>query len=733
MKCDREIVFSYLEEDNTQRAYFRLMPLLTVSGDVQEEAARLWPDHGALRIVPDKNEQGYFKDRMRELGHFCIMDLTPFPPEANKIRTNKNYRPDKEEKNQYILYSDTVKEIPEHTFYQVLEGTAADVDALAKEAVTSVFMIRDGDTLLGPVKKSAPEAPQPAPEMTAMVYDIVCPDKVTRTILCSEPAKNGADEAPAADPVKDHEPAPQPEEEAPASEQSSLPIGKPLDILDQTKNFTETLESLNQPLSSNANLLAQPAAEETIISEPPPVLNGTPLIPSAAMKTSQARPKNKVQEVVANQLRVAKNDPPAEPLPAGAKLRTVKNPVEAACQQLSAAWQLPEAQQQLVDFVLSLPGMHARLTPAAAGNTPLQQAVTAHLNDLEAERLTALVQLDQAQSNLEAFRANAVNTARADAQKKLKALEDSIQQCTKRLNELHAQMNALAAQRDALQDEISALQNEKLPKAITDAYSRAKLMQPVQGTPLYLRPRAGECASVDVLADRFVQACKASGVPCQRNAAIAVLVLLTVSSRIGMVSPSPAAALTLTENIVGAMGWRSGYARHTHDDQRPVLEAMSADDTPAICLTTSASYPVFSGVTTVYLSHSLGHQTHRAAYTCDPWPILPVGALPFIPRLNDLGAPMCIASLASDENAYDLHALETLKPVLDVLQPLSGQAAEELKRFVNISARYMDSGLPAACDWAITLWLLNQAEGNPKVVNALKPLLTEYPISLSQL
>ena len=108
MKCDREIVFSYLEEDNTQRAYFRLMPLLTVSGDVQEEAARLWPDHGALRIVPDKNEQGYFKDRMRELGHFCIMDLTPFPPEANKIRTNKNYRPDKEEKNQYILYSDIV-------------------------------------------------------------------------------------------------------------------------------------------------------------------------------------------------------------------------------------------------------------------------------------------------------------------------------------------------------------------------------------------------------------------------------------------------------------------------------------------------------------------------------------------------------------------------------------------------------------------------------------------------
>ena len=116
MKYDREIVLSWLEEDNIQRAYFRLKPLLTVTGDANEEAVALWPDDGALRIVPDKNEQGYFKDRMRSLGHFCLMDLTPFPTEANKIRTNKNYRPEREEHNQYILYSDAVKPFPDHNF-----------------------------------------------------------------------------------------------------------------------------------------------------------------------------------------------------------------------------------------------------------------------------------------------------------------------------------------------------------------------------------------------------------------------------------------------------------------------------------------------------------------------------------------------------------------------------------------------------------------------------------------
>ena len=74
MNCDKELVLVYMEEDNIARAYFRVRPLLTISGDAQEEAARLWPDHGCLRIVPDRNEQHTFKDRMRSIGPYCVMD-----------------------------------------------------------------------------------------------------------------------------------------------------------------------------------------------------------------------------------------------------------------------------------------------------------------------------------------------------------------------------------------------------------------------------------------------------------------------------------------------------------------------------------------------------------------------------------------------------------------------------------------------------------------------------------
>ena len=153
MNLEHELVFALIEADNVQRAYFRVRPLLTLHGDVQEEAARLWPDGGCLRVVPDRNEQHTFKERMRSLGGWCVMDLMGIPADANKIRTNKNYRPERGEINQYVLYSDTVRPLPEHTFYEVLEGAPEDYAALAGKAVTPLFYIRREDTLFGPVRR----------------------------------------------------------------------------------------------------------------------------------------------------------------------------------------------------------------------------------------------------------------------------------------------------------------------------------------------------------------------------------------------------------------------------------------------------------------------------------------------------------------------------------------------------------------------------------------------------
>ena len=54
MDFNGRIVLSYVEEDNIQRAYFRIRPLLTAEGAVTQADIDALPDEGYLRIVPDK-------------------------------------------------------------------------------------------------------------------------------------------------------------------------------------------------------------------------------------------------------------------------------------------------------------------------------------------------------------------------------------------------------------------------------------------------------------------------------------------------------------------------------------------------------------------------------------------------------------------------------------------------------------------------------------------------------
>lgn len=148
MDFQGKTVLVFLEEDNIQRAYFRIRPLLTHDAVITPEALAAFPDDGFLRIVPDKNEQHTFKERMRTICGLCIIDLTNLPPEAAKIRSNKNYAPQRGENNQFIIYSDAVRAMPERLMYQVVPEE--DI----KQAYTPFVYKRDGANILGPVRRS---------------------------------------------------------------------------------------------------------------------------------------------------------------------------------------------------------------------------------------------------------------------------------------------------------------------------------------------------------------------------------------------------------------------------------------------------------------------------------------------------------------------------------------------------------------------------------------------------
>ena len=750
MNFDRSLIFSYLEEDNIQRAYFRVRPLLTLDGDVRQEAATLWPNEGGLRIVPDRNEQHTFKVRMRTLGSYCVVDLRGQPTEAGKIRTNKNFRPDRGEVNQYILYSDTVHELPEHSFYQLVDGAAEDYAALAEQAITPLFYLRQEDTLYGPVRKAAPELPQPAEEAAGMLFELPCPDGVTRLMLCMDDA---AKAAPAAAPAPEKqeapvvEKAPQPEkteveEVAPPAPAESLPIGEALQILDSEQDHEDTLKQLNKPVSSGANLLHQPEAPiQPVIapqhkSEP---LTGTPLV-RTPLHVSVQQTKNRTQEVVNTQWSVGKYESPTQNLPAGTKLRAVENPVEAACLHLREAWNASSAHDQLTDFILSLDGIRSQLeTKMCAGSTGtiLQRVLQQRLQDLEAERLSALCELDKANRDVDAYKQELINALSARINREIGQLEADQKTAADQLSALKEETNALLLQRDALLAKVNELQSATLPEAVAKLMADVQMTAPVSGVPLRLTPVSGVDTSLEELVSRVQGACAVSGVEVSRNCAIAMLVLLAISLRIGLSCPTPAAAATLLKNIIVALGWQNSYAHQYAAEQQPLVGMRPVDSTPALLTTNLASYSPIAGVTKLTLSRNTGNLIRNAAYDVSQWPIFVLPALPFVPEADNTNAsPVSAASIAKVAECSNVTTDElntVFAPVMKAALPLSGAAQKEMYRFTSVCAGLMEGGLPVAVDWAILLWIVPALEHGSKYHAAVKAQLNEYPLSLAKI
>ena len=182
MNFQGKAVLVYLEEDNVTRAFFRIQPLLTEGASVAAEAVAAFPDDGFLRIVPDKNEQHTFKERMRGLCGLCLLDLRALPPEANKIRTNKNYAPARGENNQFIVYSDAVQAVPPQLVYEVISAEQGDKERIAQSS-TALCYLRSGGRIYGPVSRATAldqeGACQLAPDSDG-IYAVTFPDGTER-------------------------------------------------------------------------------------------------------------------------------------------------------------------------------------------------------------------------------------------------------------------------------------------------------------------------------------------------------------------------------------------------------------------------------------------------------------------------------------------------------------------------------------------------------------------------
>ena len=178
---------AYLQEDNTQRVLFRVRPLLSPEGLLAAEDIAGYRDQGFLRIAPDRQEQHTFKERMRELGGLCVLDLREAA--QGKVRPNRNYAPGRGESNRYIVYSDAIKALPEDLVYEVVSKEDSRTAPL-----TPRYYVRSGGFINGPFPmdgetEGGDGASQALPPDCDRLFLVTMPDKQHRLFYWPEEVK----------------------------------------------------------------------------------------------------------------------------------------------------------------------------------------------------------------------------------------------------------------------------------------------------------------------------------------------------------------------------------------------------------------------------------------------------------------------------------------------------------------------------------------------------------------
>ncbi len=787
-------VLVYLEEDNIQRAYFRVRPLLTDLGPVGQDIASQYPDEGYLRIVPDKNEQHTFKDRMRTLGSICLLDLSTLQSDSQKIRSNKNYSPSKGEKNQFIVYSDAVRALDGRFFFHVVSEDRAD------SAVTPMYYTRSGANIQGPftrggevgpegLKKILPDDPRlytaVLPDGTAMLIYLDAPARAaeetgTEAKEAEEsPAEQAPESVPAADPAAEEtgseapavSEAPEAPEtpETPAAAPEETPAAAPASAWQRQLNAilsgkepaaapakaepartekqeARTADRKSEKASDRAAEKAPEAPREKGRSQRPreqetalgriQALNGTlnvtaqrlkddgrsyPARPAEAAAPAGAtklyrpgtdrrvnmRARNSLAEAVEQQRSLSRyetrGEAPGAQISDPGSLGSVPNPVESFRAALRRTWMLPDTHRQVAECILATSGMRQVLGRTLTdGKVNLTiRAMQSQLQDLEAERLMTLMQLDDAKKNLQA----AQEAAAARTEKSKQAQIDTLDRI---LSEKKALVESMTAGQEALRAECARA---------------AETLSALPEGEVLCAPAAVEAPGREALVSRFLGALKAAGFEADEDSALALLILLAQSGgtgRMGIASEGVADALLAAERIseaLGAVSVRTHLEEDAHGYPRIIPGGdgmiLLSDTCPCPCEVRGAVHIACLPSDDVYLSRLTDRMIDQ--YRADPFPVWWVRQDPgSIPEggavLPAVSAASLAAAVLEDRGSLDEHTLLLLKNLRLVLRsagaPLPGRTAAAMRTFILSAAPHMKGGIAAALDWAVLCYVV---------------------------
>ena len=432
MTLPGKLTIGFLQEDNPQKFYFRVRPLLTQDEGGYHPTENVNEDFledGFIRIVPDKNELSHFKNRMRTLGRYCAIDLRKHTGENDKIRPNKNYNGENGDRNAYIVYSDVIAAAEPLRMAEVVnvdedglfarpgtrlvalkhEGSFKGVYQWAERSEQGAFIVGDNlaaDELNGDavIEMTLPDGTPVQLMMDLGRFGVVLLDQtaepVPAPVRVEAPAPAPADRPEPAktepvkvEPVAAPQPAPQAVPAAPAKAEREKEEARPR----PAEPSAEESKAEKEPAKGKE---AKPWLQSTTFVFPRVVAakGASPREQSLAQQ-SGFNPKRgmSVKDIIDDLWRTSRFDQLGHPVTADTAAKPVVSPVEEAMAAFKEAWNLPEARASLIASLLKLDQLDEAL--GANGVSDAAQSRALHSGEqqlvkLEADRLKLLGDID---------------------------------------------------------------------------------------------------------------------------------------------------------------------------------------------------------------------------------------------------------------------------------------------------------------------------------------------------
>lgn len=753
------VTLAYVEEDNKQRVIFRVVPLCTREGVSFHDASEDFPDEGSLRIVPDKREQSTFKERMRDISGLCAIHLVnDGAKELIKVRQNRNYAPDAGEKNKLAIYSDVVCEFAEDGCFEVVQPGQD-----ASGALTRKVIIQKDKVLYGPVLKEEaasvsldslhpfgndrfllqniqndllgsrmiywdPEAiinwrqrrnamrrkerAEEKAELDAAMLTASAPaveetqpdTKPQQTVVREktvEPRKRAEKNEKAE--KKETPDKTEKTEKDRVTENTALPIGTKLDILDQQLTFDQQISRLDQGIGSTANRLTM---DETPSEEEEPEIishfNGTPLVPSAKPITKSAARPESMHRVVEQQL-FQNNEGENRSI-----YRMVENPIDSLNRCLDYVWQNADMRSQAIEklsenetFMRDMLQIFRR----RGLNTQASAAAQEQLAEIEAERLSLLMQLDTAKQNAKQYREEAI----ASLSQKLRAESEKLK------NEIQA----LEKTKKKLTDETQALSQQNARQTIDFFSQNMQCMSGAGEERIMLSPVIGCHYEASELAEKLRVHMNESGYGINEDDAMGLLIYFSVNDTLCLCAATEADAARFAQVMLESFGLQSVSGTILPESYVEVVSILPEDGqrTPTVTIQSlgTESMSIY-GHKTLYLATS--HQIEN--YSTAGLPAHPIVHVPTVikrafGRVEDFQAVQPASLSSFMDIRSDTHPMLSeadkwfaeLKARIEKEEFAVPRATLiDMRRFIEVATRKVRGGFLAAADSAVCHWLV---------------------------